>query len=536
TIDHAQGGPSISPLFNGRYSVSTRDGQHTISIVDDDGYDELDEPTATLPQYWQFTTELTVNGQTTVNFTVPDAHLADLSFVDAAGNAKRGGFTYRGFTLGADLPLGGGLTGRGWINDGVDSGADGHFQLLLFGTADLAGWFSPDDQVPVHVRISPGEHLVVADAAPLPPADPAAPSDLHAWAGPDTMNVAWQPPSDTGGGAIQRYILTATDGATTTYGTVAGTTGTIHGLTSDTAYTVTVTAGNARGFGPATTIQVTTTHADPSTTTDGPDGGTPNNPPGGVASHPAAPTTTSGYWALGSDGHVYNFGDAAALGNATAGAIDLEPTPTGKGYWILNRTGGVAAFGDAVKLGDVDVSKLAKGEEPPSLSATPTGKGYWIFTNRGRAIPFGDAPFLGDMSSVKLNGPVLGSVATPSGKGYYMVASDGGIFAFGDATFAGSMGGKKLNAPVQSLVPDGDGHGYWLVASDGGIFAFDAPFRGSMGGTKLNKPVVGMVRYGDSYLMVGADGGIFNFSSSPFAGSLGDKPPASPVVAIASLP
>ncbi|MDQ1489679.1 MAG: hypothetical protein QOJ23_2193, partial [Actinomycetota bacterium] len=115
-------------------------------------------------------------------------------------------------------------------------------------------------------------------------------------------------------------------------------------------------------------------------------------------------------------------------------------------------------------------------------------------------------------------------------------ASDGGIFAFGDAAFVGSMGGKNLNATVQSLVPDGGGHGYWLVASDGGIFAFDAPFRGSMGAMKLNNQVVGMVRYGDGYLMVGADGGIFNFSTAPFAGSLGDKPPAAPVVAVAALP
>jgi len=45
-----------------------------------------------------------------------------------------------------------------------------------------------------------------------------------------------------------------------------------------------------------------------------------------------------------------------------------------------------------------------------------------------------------------------------------------------------------------------------------------------------------MVRYGDGYLMVGADGGIFNFSTSPFAGSLGDKPPTAPVVAVAALP
>jgi hypothetical protein len=296
--------------------------------------------------------------------------------------------------------------------------------------------------------------------------------------------------------------------------------------------------GTGPGYDHTPTTTTTTTTAQPTvTTTTGESGtATSSDPPVGTGSQLPGPTTRTGYWALGSDGHIYNFGDAPALGNAAIGAIDLEPTPTGKGYWTLNRNGTVQAFGDAAKLGEADTTKLAEGEEPASLSATPTGKGYWIFTNRGRVLAFGDAQFLGDMSQTKLNGPVLGSVATPSGKGYYMVASDGGIFAFGDATFAGSMGGKKLNAPVQSLVPDADGSGYWLVASDGGVFAFSAPFRGAMGGTRLNKPVSGMVRYGDGYLMVGADGGIFNFSTSPFSGSLGDKPPTAPVVAVAALP
>jgi hypothetical protein len=275
----------------------------------------------------------------------------------------------------------------------------------------------------------------------------------------------------------------------------------------------------------------TTTPSAPTTTTPA-----PSHDPGPGAGTATAPSARSGYWALSTDGRVYPFGDAPRLGDATGGAIDLEPTPTAKGYWTLSLSGRVQTFGDATALGGVDVAKLAKGEQPASLSATPSGNGYWVFTNRGRAIPFGDAPFLGDMSAEKLTGPVLGSVATPSGKGYYMVASDGGIFAFGDAAFAGSMGGRELNAPVRSLVPDSDGRGYWLVASDGGIFAFDAPFRGSMGGKALNKPISGMVRYGDGYLMVGADGGIFNFSSSPFSGSLGDKPPGSPVVALAAMP
>ena len=33
-----------------------------------------------------------------------------------------------------------------------------------------------------------------------------------------------------------------------------------------------------------------------------------------------------------------------------------------------------------------------------------------------------------------------------------------------------------------------------------------------MGDRKLAKPVTGMVPFGDGYLMVGEDGGIFNFS------------------------
>ncbi|HET9772912.1 MAG TPA: phytase, partial [Acidimicrobiia bacterium] len=208
----------------------------------------------------------------------------------------------------------------------------------------------------------------------------------------------------------------------------------------------------------------------------------------------------SGYWMVGSDGKVFEFGDAKHYGNIDLGpgaqAVDLEPTPSGNGYWVIDDLGHVFAKGDARHHGDVNRSLLTAAEVVTSLSATKSGNGYWIFTSAGRVIPFGDAVFHGDMSKVKLNGPVLDSIPSASGKGYYMVASDGGIFTFGDAEFKGSMGDKPLNKPVQSLVPDADGIGYWLVASDGGVFAFEAPFRGSMGGTPLNKPVTGMVAYG----------------------------------------
>jgi hypothetical protein len=44
-----------------------------------------------------------------------------------------------------------------------------------------------------------------------------------------------------------------------------------------------------------------------------------------------------------------------------------------------------------------------------------------------------------------------------------------------------------------------------------------------------------MVRYGTGYLMVGSDGGIFAFSDKPFVGSLGNNPPARPIVFAATL-
>jgi hypothetical protein len=243
----------------------------------------------------------------------------------------------------------------------------------------------------------------------------------------------------------------------------------------------------------------------------------------------------SGYWMVGEDGHVYDFGLAGLYGNKYK-AVDIEPSLDGGGYWLVDANGSVAAKGNApelVKLGETPA--LRPGETVTSLSKTASGKGYWLFTTEGRVLPFGDAPFLGDMSNVALNAPIEDSVPSESGKGYFMVAKDGGVFTFGDAKFAGSTGDMRLNQPVMSLVPDPDGSGYWLVAKDGGVFAFNANFLGSMGGTPLNRPITGMVASGDGYIMTAEDGGIFTFGENvQFYGSLGKNPPASPIVAVAA--
>ncbi|MEM8903743.1 MAG: VCBS repeat-containing protein, partial [Actinomycetota bacterium] len=59
---------------------------------------------------------------------------------------------------------------------------------------------------------------------------------------------------------------------------------------------------------------------------------------------------------------------------------------------------------------------------------------------------------------------------------------------------------------------------------------------GSMGSRPLNAPVVGMIGYGDGYLMVASDGGIFNFSERAFVGSFGGAALPAPIVGVAGLP
>lgn len=247
-----------------------------------------------------------------------------------------------------------------------------------------------------------------------------------------------------------------------------------------------------------------------------------------------------GYWMGDAGGEIYGFGGGTDPGSVPGAIVAMATTPDGKGPWVLTADGVVHATNGATTYGNVDPAVLEPGEAVASISVLPAGNGYWIFTDRGRALSFGAATDQEDLVDLgvasSLNGAVVASAATPSGLGAYMVAADGGVFAVGDAEFHGSMGSTPLNGPVVGVAPDPDGVGYWLVADDGGIFAFEAGFQGSMGGTPLNAPVVGAVAFGDGYLMVGADGGIFNFSDQAFLGSLGDNPPSQAVGAVAGFP
>jgi hypothetical protein len=214
----------------------------------------------------------------------------------------------------------------------------------------------------------------------------------------------------------------------------------------------------------------------------------------------------------------------ATTSTSLAGGGRLAATPDGLGYWVVGSNGSVTNYGSAVNYGSMAGKHL--NQPIVGIAATPDGKGYWLVATDGGIFSFGDAQFYGSTGSIKLNKPIVGITSTLDGKGYWMVASDGGVFSFGDAAFHGSTGSIKLNQPVVGMSPTPSGKGYWLVASDGGIFTFgDAAFHGSTGSIRLNQPIMGMAptRDGHGYWLVAGDGGIFTFGDASFHGSGGSS-------------
>jgi hypothetical protein len=294
----------------------------------------------------------------------------------------------------------------------------------------------------------------------------------------------------------------------------------------------------------------------------------------------------TGYLLVEEDGDLFGFGPARDLlklldpnaqdNNArqttsssilkaqvgSAKVLDIVPTRDGQGFWALLDNGVILNRGTAPAYPAINTSVLTKqvriefgsdAREQEKLTAMSalSDDTLWAFSTAGRVIPVGttlNADTVNDMNAIlalDLHGPMVGSTATLTGNGAYLTATDGGVFTLGDAVFIDSVRGQILkrdgvpnfpDQPVTDVVPDPDGDGYYVAAIDGGVFAIQAPFVGSLPAIvpfeDLFAPVNGMVTFGNGYLLIAGDGGVFNFSNQPFAGSaslLADTP----IVAIA---
>jgi hypothetical protein len=168
-------------------------------------------------------------------------------------------------------------------------------------------------------------------------------------------------------------------------------------------------------------------------------------------------------------------------------SISVQGTGT-LGFYEAGSDGSVYDFGDAEDYGDA--SGLPLAAPIVSMVATPDGYGYWLLGGDGGIFSFGDANFYGSTGNIRLNKPVVGLAPTPDGGGYWLVASDGGIFSFGDAQYYGSTGAIRLTKPIVGIAATPDGGGYWLVASDGSVFSFgDAPNVGNLDDSSIDNIV-----------------------------------------------
>lgn len=202
-----------------------------------------------------------------------------------------------------------------------------------------------------------------------------------------------------------------------------------------------------------------------------------------------------GYWLVGSDGGIFNFGGAGFYGST--GSIHLQrpvvgivATTGGQGYWLVASDGGIFSFGDAGFFGSI-----------PGLGIHPAGSG----------LPN------------SLNAPIVGMVSSADGKGYFMVASDGGVFAFGDATFSGSCPGSGgCSGAAVAVVPTlMTGSGYWLMTATGHVYGFGVPSYGEPGpqSSPITSASVTDDRVGSDYAYGGyyildANGQVFAYGTS----------------------
>ena len=132
-------------------------------------------------------------------------------------------------------------TATSWTDATVANGTTYYYQVTATNANGVSAKSNERSATPVSTVTTPG-----------------APTAVSATAGNGQATVSWTAPASNGGSAISGYTATASPGGASC--TTAGATGcTIGGLVNGSAYTISVTATNAAGTGPASAASAAVT-------------------------------------------------------------------------------------------------------------------------------------------------------------------------------------------------------------------------------------------------------------------------------------
>jgi hypothetical protein len=265
-----------------------------------------------------------------------------------------------------------------------------------------------------------------------------------------------------------------------------------------------------------------------------------------VAAPPAF--NPNGYRLVANEGGIFDFGlnfdGSLANNHLNAPIIGIANSPGFDGYVMAGGDGGVFALGGANFYGSLGGTAIPS--PIAAIAAPPSENGYWLAARNGKIYNFGAVPAL---PAVQLpsGAHIVGMASTTDGQGAWLTDQFGDVYAEGDALYEGGLGGVHINSPIVGLAAAASGQGYVLVATDGGVFNYGTQgFFGSVPGSlapgqHLVAPIVGIAvtHSGNGYWEVGSDGGVFNYGDAPFLGSIytaiGNHPLNGPVVGIQHL-
>ncbi|KJF19062.1 putative outer membrane protein PmpB precursor [Acidithrix ferrooxidans] len=173
---------------------------------------------------------------------------------------------------------------------------------------------------------------------------------------------------------------------------------------------------------------------------------------------------------------------------------------------------------------------------PPANDGGSVVSGYYIYegTSAGSesAVAVNSSPIVGTSY-------VITNLKEATTYYFYVKALNQAGFSQSSNELSATTSALSPSTLTPALSPSAISEGYRFTAGDGGVFDYgSAAFYGSLANSHLNQPIVGIASTpdGKGYWLVAADGGIFSFGDATFYGSLANHNLNQPIVGIASTP